>query len=231
MSANVTDAFLAKYELQPNNVILAGDQHTNLCKDLAEQFKVDYIAGGAAQNAIRVAQWFFTAPRRTAFFGAIGNDEFGNQMRQKAEENRVITSYFVDPIVPTGTCACLITGNNRSLCAYLGASQKFNLAHLQANFKLVEQAKIVYTTGFHLMVCFEAQQTMAEHVHASEGKLFCLNLSAPYISDICADQLNRILPYVDIVFGNETEAAAFANMKKWQVNISPYDLSDCLTNL
>ena len=217
VSAIVNEEFLKKYGLQPNNAILAGDEHVNLCKEMAEKFKVDYIAGGAAQNTIRVAQWFFSNPRRTAFFGAVGNDAFGQQMRKKAEENNVIVSYFVDPKVPTGTCACLITGKNRSLCAYLGASQKFNIQYLKDNFRLVEQAKIIYTTGFHLMVCFEAQLAMAEHVHASEGKVFSLNLSAPYISDICADQLNRILPYVDLLFGNETEAQAFANMKKWKV--------------
>lgn len=217
VSAIANDEFLKKYDLEPNNAILADEKHQNLCKDMSENFKVDYIAGGAAQNSMRVAQWFFEKPQVTTFFGAIGNDKFGEQMQKKAEENHVNVSYFVDPEVPTGTCACLITGNNRSLCAYLGASQKFNLQYLKDNFHLVEKAKILYTTGFHSMVCFEAQLLLAEHAHASEGKIFSLNLSAPYICHVCSEQLNRILPYVDLLFGNETEAQSFADMKGWKV--------------
>src|SRR5699024_11290239 len=64
---------------------------------------------------------------------------------------------------PTGTCACLITkkGKNRSLVAYLGASQNFTLQYLQEHFDLVHQSRIVYTSGFFLTVCFEAQLLLA----------------------------------------------------------------------
>jgi len=219
VSAIVNEDFLKKYDLEPNNAILADEKHKNLCKDMAEHFRVDYIAGGAAQNSMRVAQWFYHKPQITTFFGAVGNDDFGRRMRKRAEGNHVNVSYYVDPEVPTGTCACLITGNNRSLCAYLGASQKFNLQFLMDNFHWVEKAKILYTTGFHSMVCFEAQMKLAEHVHSSEGKIFSLNLSAPYICTVCAKQLNDILPYVDLLFGNESEAQAFATVQGWEVTL------------
>ncbi|KAJ6217446.1 hypothetical protein RDWZM_008603 [Blomia tropicalis] len=216
VSANVTEDFLKKYDLKPNNAILAEEKHHNLCKDMADHFKVDYFAGGAAQNAIRVAQWFFVQPQRTTFFGGIGKDQFGDQMQKKAKEDHVNVSYYIDAKVPTGTCACLITGKNRSLCAYLGASQKFNLQHLKDNIHLVNQASIFYTTGFHSMVCVEAQILLAEHAHSSKGKIFTMNLSAPYIPGACVNEFNRLLPYVDLLFGNETEAQAFADVKGWK---------------
>lgn len=37
-----------------------------------------------------------------------------------------------------------------------------------------------------------------------------LNLSAPFIAQFFKDPVDEILPYVDILIGNETEAAAFA---------------------
>jgi adenosine kinase len=40
--------------------------------------------------------------------------------------------------------------------------------------------------------------------------LFILNLSAPFIAQFFKDQLDSVLPYVDILIGNETEAAAYA---------------------
>jgi adenosine kinase len=39
---------------------------------------------------------------------------------------------------------------------------------------------------------------------------FILNLSAPFISQFFKDPLDEIMPYVDILIGNETEAAAYA---------------------
>jgi len=39
---------------------------------------------------------------------------------------------------------------------------------------------------------------------------FILNLSAPFIAQFFKDPLDELLPYVDILIGNETEAAAFA---------------------
>jgi len=37
------------------------------------------------------------------------------------------------------------------------------------------------------------------------------NLSAPFLIDFFYDKMQLALPYVDILFGNETEAAAFSN--------------------
>lgn len=45
---------------------------------------------------------------------------------------------------------------------------------------------------------------------ANLSKPFILNLSAPFIAQFFKDPLDEVLPYVDILIGNETEAAAFA---------------------
>lgn len=46
--------------------------------------------------------------------------------------------------------------------------------------------------------------------HASENnKLFCLNLSAPFICQFFKDNLMQVMPYVDVLFGNETVIGTF----------------------
>lgn len=41
--------------------------------------------------------------------------------------------------------------------------------------------------------------------HASDkNKIFCMNLSAPFISQFFKEPLMKVMPYVDILFGNET---------------------------
>ena len=52
----VGSVFLRKYGLEANNAILAGKEHVPMYEEMADAFEVEYIAGGATQNSIRVAQ-------------------------------------------------------------------------------------------------------------------------------------------------------------------------------
>ncbi len=57
--------------------------------------------------------------------------------------------------------------------------------------------------GFFLTVSLESILKVAKH--ASENKkIFCLNLSAPFICEFFKEALMKVMPYVDILFGNET---------------------------
>lgn len=56
---------------------------------------------------------------------------------------------------------------------------------------------------------------VAKHA-SSENRPFMMNLSAPFIAQFFKNQLMEALPYVDILFGNETEAQTFAE----QVNLN-----------
>ena len=78
ISANVPTDLLEKYGVSLNNAILAEEKHTPLYTELIKDYPVEYIAGGATQNSIRVAQWMIGVPGSTSYFGAIGSDDFGN---------------------------------------------------------------------------------------------------------------------------------------------------------
>lgn len=217
---------LDRYKLKPNNVILADDGHKNLCKELTERYQVDYTAGGSAMNVMRVIAAIYrdqSIDAKVIFSGCIGNDKFGETMNEKATEDGVVASFAVSQTVPTGTCAVCLTdqGKNRSLCAFLGASQKFTDQHLRDNWsELVEHTDIIYISGFLIAVSPETFQLLGEHIakSADNSKRFCLNLSAPYVSQAFGKDIEKILKYVDIVFGNDDEARAFAEFKKYNVS-------------
>lgn len=50
-----------------------------------------------------------------------------------------------------------------------------------------------------------------------------MNLSAPFIPQFFKSQVDEILPYVDILIGNESEAEAYAAAHDW--NVSHFFLS------
>ena len=60
---------LHRYGVKAGDAVLAEDKHQPVYAELVKDYKVDYIAGGAGQNSIRVAQWMLNAcgkPNSTA---------------------------------------------------------------------------------------------------------------------------------------------------------------------
>jgi adenosine kinase len=214
--AVVDEGFLAKYDLKANNAILAEEKHVPIYEDLKKNYKVEYCAGGATQNVMRIAQWVLDKPNIATFMGAVGNDENGKIIAESARADGVNVNYQIVPTEPTGTCAVLITGENRSLCAYLGAANHFKKEVLvqPENWKFVEKAKFYYISGFFLTVSPDSLQLVAEYA-ASQNRTFMMNLSAPFISQFFIDPLSKAFPYVDIIFGNESEAVAFSEAMKF----------------
>ncbi|XP_078055712.1 adenosine kinase-like isoform X3 [Mustelus asterias] len=211
--AVVDKDFLDKYGLKTNDQILADEKHKELFDELVKKFKVEYHAGGSTQNSVKVAQWMIQQPHKVAtFFGCIGKDKFGEILKKKAEEAHVDAHYYEQNEQPTGTCAACITGDNRSLVANLAAANCYKKErHLdqKENWQLVEKAKVYYIAGFFITVSAESILKVANHV-SENNKIMGLNLSAPFISQFFKEDLMKIIPYVDILFGNETEAATFA---------------------
>lgn len=78
ISAEVGQDVLDKYEVKLDSAILAEDKHLPIYKELVDSYKPQYIAGGATQNSIRVAQWMLNSASMagsTAFMGCIGKDD------------------------------------------------------------------------------------------------------------------------------------------------------------
>lgn len=146
ISATVDEDFLNKYEMKPDNAILASEKHKNLYSELIEKYKADFIAGGSVQNALRVAQWFLEKPKVTTFFGCVGQDEYAKILENAARKDGVNVQYQYTSKEPTGTCAVLITGTHRSLCANLAAANCFTIDHIHKpeNRKYIEAAQFYY---------------------------------------------------------------------------------------
>lgn len=213
ISAKVDIDLLNRYNLKANSAILGDDSHQEIYDDIKKDHKseIEYIPGGSGQNALRCASWILKNPNVCTFMGATGKDHNADIMSEKAKEVGLKTIYQVNEKVPTGTCAVLITGKDRSLVAHLGAANTFTNDHLDNDhhWSFVEKAKLFYVTGFFFTVCPEAIQRLAKFAHEND-RTFCINLSAPFISEFFTDKIAAALPYVDIIFGNDDEARAFA---------------------
>ncbi|KAF2295718.1 hypothetical protein GH714_033714 [Hevea brasiliensis] len=160
ISAVVDEDFLNKYEIKLNNAILAEDKHLPMYEEMAGKYNVEYIAGGATQNSIKVAQWMLQIPGATSYMGCIGKDKFGEEMKKNSRQAGVNVHYYEDETAPTGPVL------------------------------------------FVLLV-------VRGLLHESFSSIIC---------EFFKDAQDKVLPYMDYVFGNETEARTFAKVHGWETD-------------
>jgi len=226
ISAKVPLAVVEKYGLKPGDIILAEEPHAGIYDELAKEHSPEYIAGGATQNSCRVCAWMLKAASKSgavAFAGCVGSDANAKTLADRAAAGGVEVAYQVDDATPTGVCAVLVDPTNeRTLVTRLDAANNFKVDHLKTEKvqKLLVSAKVVYSAGFFLTSGGpECTSLLGEHC-AEYGKRFCLNISAPFIAQFFGPQLDATLPFVDILFANETEAAAWGEAKGWGTDVA-----------
>jgi len=219
ISSVVDDEFLDRHGLKLDNQILAEEKHAGLFDELSARSDVEYIAGGATQNSIRVAQWMLQIPSATAYMGCVGSDEYAKKMTEVCTNDGVTVRYQAVDSVPTGTCGVCIKDGERSLVANLAAADKFDVSHVKKpeNWKFVEDAKIVYSAGFFMTSSPETMKLVSEFC-CKNDKIYCLNLSAPFLMEVPPFKatLMETLPNTDFLFGNENEARTFAKSEGWE---------------
>lgn len=204
-------SLLKKYDLKPNDAILAESKHMTIYEDLiAPGRDTKIIAGGAAQNTARGAQYMLP-PDSVVYLGAVGADKQADDLRAACAAVGLRVEYHVDKDTPTGKCGVVITGHDRSMCTDLAAANLYKIEHLKSPeiWSLVQKAKIYYVGGYHLTVCVPAILALGEEA-AKENKIFAMGMGAPFVAQFFKDQLAQTAPYWDYLVGNETEVRTWA---------------------
>ncbi|KAH8360002.1 hypothetical protein KR093_010054, partial [Drosophila rubida] len=209
---------LQKYGLAENAAIIAEQKHLPLFQELAKMDDVIYSAGGACQNSMRVFQWIIDKPFCAYYVGAIGADDFGKTLAKKATGDGVRTLYQERDGSPTGTCAVIVKGMNRSLIANLGAAALFSEEWLKSDEHIcyLENAQFFYVTGFFLAVNVPTVLHVAK-LSSENNRTFVFNLSAVFVPESLKAQVDEVMHYTDILIGNKQEMEAYAKMHKWPI--------------
>ncbi|CEL58690.1 adenosine kinase [Rhizoctonia solani AG-1 IB] len=231
MQVSKGEATLEKYKLKANDAILAGEEHLPIYDEIVNKYEITYVAGGAAQNAARAAAYVLPS-NSVVYAGCVGSDDLAEQLRTANSKEGVASAYQVKQGEKTGACAVILTGHDRSLVTTLRAAEMFDKSHLSSPevAPLVDGAEFYYVGGFFLTHGVESALEVAKKA-ATAGKTFALNLSAPFICQFFGVQLGQVLPYVDILFGNESEAAAWAAANGLASDTPLQDIAKTLANL
>ncbi|KAJ7272998.1 Ribokinase-like protein [Mycena rebaudengoi] len=210
MQVTKGEALLAKYNLKANDAILSEEKHDPIYNELVKEYQVTCVAGGAAQNAARGAAYVLP-PNSVVYTGCVGDDDLAEQLKAANQREGLREVYQVKKGEKTGACAVIITGNNRSLVTRLRTAQKWDKSHLASEVvaPLVANAKVFYAEGYFLTHGVETIVELSQKASAA-SKVFVMNFSAPFIPSLFGSQLKEVIPYTDILIGNEAEAEAYA---------------------
>lgn len=220
--AHVPEELLTKYDLKLNNAILAEEKQQPLYQELVDKYDVEYVAGGATQNSIRVAQWVSQSEGATGFLGAIGADDFGKTLSKACDDAGVAAHYYVAGDKPTGVCGVVVHDKERSLCTKLDAANEYKHSHTQSEAvqAVINRAQFFYVASFFLTVPEGPESILSVAKHSAEhNKVFSVNLSAEFLIDFFAEPMMQVMPYTDYVFANETEAAKFGEKQGWGADL------------
>ena len=70
---------------------------------------------------------------KVMYFGCIGDDERGRALSEAVAAAGIEAKFEVTQADQTAVCACVIVGNERSLCAHIAAAKHFSMDYLRAN--------------------------------------------------------------------------------------------------
>ncbi|RIA80429.1 Ribokinase-like protein, partial [Glomus cerebriforme] len=206
------EKLIEKYGLSPKSTNEDLNKFNEFLNEVSKYPDTLKVSGGTAQNSLRGAQRLLPS-NSTVFIGYIGKDENGKTLKKTLNNDGVRTEYTELDDYPTGVVSYSKLSNNKYFIKYnRGAATQFKLADIKSpsKWKLIENAKYFYVCKTN----FDIVQEISKHALEND-KIFATNLSSINYVTKFKHQIDEISPYWDIVFGNESEALAFAKMSNW----------------
>eukprot|EP00759_Apiculatamorpha_spiralis_P051877 PhF_6_TR5532/c0_g1_i1/m.7859/K00856/E2.7.1.20, ADK; adenosine kinase len=215
---HVDNDFLDKYNAPVGATMLATPEQEHLFDDISQHKDVQYVPGGAAMNTTRVVHWMWKNKCKCYFVGCTAEDNFGRILRDALVKVNVQPLFDVCTTKPSGTCACLVVGKERTLVANLGAALHLSLDFVKndAITDVLKKADVVYCEGFFLNLVANPNVVMyvADYCCTNDVVL-SFNLSAPYLCHIFKDLWADVMPCIDVIFGNKVDFCAYAETLGW----------------
>jgi len=200
------------------------DTHeTGLYAKVMEKPAVEYAGGGCALNTVRVFQWLSGVKNESVFLGGLGTDEAGDILETLVNKDGVQTAFAKHQELSTGHCIALVDGAERTLCANLGAANKYDTSDLWNSFntQMLKNTKVIYVEGYFLAHSFETSMELATFAQRNQITLV-FNLCGEYVCEDISyvENVLKILPFVDIMFGNRSEFDVFINTVEAKIDTS-----------
>lgn len=208
--ATVPPSFLSDAKLAPGSYGLVSSAAQNKLLSKIDKEKISLSIGGSATNSVIAAATLGTS---TNLMGLIGPDEFGQTLTELLAQLSVSLTPARSPSGFTGTCLSLVTPDGeRTMRTHLGVATsltkedlcKDTIAH--SDWLLIEG----YLFTASEANCSAACEAIA--IAKAHNTNIALSASAEFVVQKKKQfLLSEILPNIDLLFANETEALALTD--------------------
>lgn len=205
--AHVDENFISTLDGEKGGMELVDDETiTSIITNINST--ISQVPGGSAANTI-----FGTTKLglSTTFLGKLGNDDKSKFYKNQYDSMGGDLSHFKSDNSPNGHCLSLITPDSqRTMRTFLGAAM--NLSPDEITTEDFSDSRHAHIEGYILF-----NQALMNKVLQSAKEAGCsisLDLASFEVVNATKDSLKNILnEYIDIVFANEEEAAAFTGIE------------------
>lgn len=199
------NSLLEKLNISPGSMNLIDEKQREEVFSLIRERNIDLVmtTGGAVSNSMLAMQKLGIP---IGFIGKVGSDRYGKFYLEEMN-NYGVNLHLIHEQMYSGTALCLISPNGeRTFTTYLGAAANMRKADLMKS--VLEQYSLLYVEGYLIQnhELIEGVLSMAKEI----GLKTALDLSSYNVVEAEKEFLQELVEkYVDILFANEEEAAAF----------------------
>ncbi|MBR4391144.1 MAG: adenosine kinase [Bacteroidales bacterium] len=185
-------------------------------KVVGDQLKVygsAMAAGGSTANTMSGAARLGV---QTGYIGKVGDDELGRFFEQEMVKTGV-RPMMPKTVTPTGCAQAVISKDGeRTFATYLGAALELSPDDLKP--ELFDGWDILFVEGYLVFNRPVVDRALA--IAKEKGMTVALDMASYNVVEVNRDYMKDILrDYVDIVFANKDEAAAFAGFERPEDNL------------
>ena len=200
------DSLLTKYNLPKGSMQHVDAKTGNTIWADLKEIGVQYVAGGSAANTVS-ATAILGMP--SGYIGKVGDDELGSLFRQSQMQNGIKSNLLVGTVA-SGRAMVFITAPNadRTFATYLGAALQLGPEDLKPEY--FEGYDYLHIEGYLVQNQYLVRR--AVEMGRERGMIISLDMASYNVVESNNVFLQDIVKnYIDIVFANETEAAAFTH--------------------
>lgn len=192
-----------------------------------ENDKTEKHMGGSALNTIRITNYVLHKIQNSKtggikFFGSSGIDNYGEFIEKSLEEEGITFFNQKFENTRTSTCIVLIENLDRSFFSDLGSSEKITVNFFEQHAEEIRNSKVFYADAYLIGKRFDCYKYVYE-TFAKEDILLAIGMASENIVRDFHDNLEIILPYLDIIFINNEEVSMFrANYNLQNLSIEQF---------
>jgi len=174
---------------------------------IVEEIKIK-VGGGAANFAI----WLNNLGMKVRLIGLIGNDYFGNFIKEQLEQTGLNLKLKTISERTGITFGIQFRDGSKKLITYRGTNKLLSMEHIKATDI---EGEIVYFSGYNLLESLkEGLPSLLEELK-NKDKVICFDPDLKAGLRFDKNEFFKIAKFVDVMFLNEKEASLIARNLDW----------------